>query len=218
MGWTESAVRWRLASLPASIRSDLTLSWRPGSVLLAFDEKREDLDEPIVRLFGADCLPRGVIDPQEAVIDSFRVKGWTLACAESCTGGLLGGVLTSLAGSSDVFLGSAVCYSNEAKRKVLAVPETTLASFGAVSAETALAMAEGARDLYGTSLAISVTGIAGPGGGSEDKPVGTVWFGLARLGASRAVGRLFAGCDRGQVRSSTVAVALHLLWLCCREE
>jgi nicotinamide-nucleotide amidase len=137
-------------------------------------------------------------------------KGATLSLAESCTGGLIGAAVTSVPGASAVFTHGFVTYANEAKRDVLGVSEAVLQSKGAVSAETAWAMANGARDAAKASLALSVTGVAGPGGGSPQKPVGTVWFGIAGPDATRAERRLFAGMDRETVRTMAVRTGLRL--------
>ncbi len=106
-------------------------------------------------------------------------RGWTLATAESCTGGLVGHAITNVAGSSAYFLGGIIAYSNEAKRQLLGVPEALLAAYGAVSREVALAMARGARQAFGADVAISTTGIAGPSGGTAQKPVGTVYIAVS---------------------------------------
>ena len=111
-----------------------------------------------------------------------QAAGMTIATAESCTGGLVGRLLTDVAGSSGYYLGSIVAYHNRVKQTLLAVEEELLTKYGAVSAEVAQAMAAGALACTGADLAVSTTGIAGPGGGSDDKPVGTVWFGVARRG------------------------------------
>lgn len=103
----------------------------------------------------------------------------TISAAESCTGGLFTSALTDIAGSSAYVLGSVVTYSNEAKRKLINVQESTLMAHGAVSEQTAIEMASGVRDLFGTDYAISITGIAGPGGGTTEKPVGLVYIGMA---------------------------------------
>ena len=113
------------------------------------------------------------------LLAALRGRGWTLATAESCTGGLLGDALTDIAGSSDVYLGGVVAYANSAKIALLGVPADVLASVGAVSPETAAAMAAGASRQFGAQVALSTTGIAGPGGGSPEKPVGLVYLGLA---------------------------------------
>ena len=120
--------------------------------------------------------------------------------------------LTDIAGSSDVFNGSAVTYSNEAKMKILGVHEETLKRFGAVSSECAIEMAEGALRVYDADYAVSTTGIAGPDGGSDDKPVGTVWFGLAsKNGEDRAFMKRLPG-NREEVRIRAVRFALCELW------
>lgn len=110
-------------------------------------------------------------------------RGVTLALAESCTGGLIGHLITDIPGSSGYFLGSAVCYAYSAKENILGVPHETLITHGAVSAETAAAMAQGARKLFGADIAASVTGIAGPGGGMPNKPVGLVHIHLSAANA-----------------------------------
>ncbi len=139
-----------------------------------------------------------------------RSRGFTLAVAESCTGGLIGTMLTSVPGSSDYLLLDAVTYANSAKTQVLGVSPEILRAHGAVSAETACAMAEGARRAAGADLAISTTGIAGPGGGSDSKPVGTVWLGLASAEGTLAVRHQFHG-DRAQVRTQAAYVALEMV-------
>jgi len=147
----------------------------------------------------------------QSVLDACRARGWHVATAESCTGGLVAGALTAIAGSSDVVERGFVTYSNEAKSEMLGVPPDTIAAHGAVSSETAAAMAEGAVARAPVDLAISVTGVAGPGGGSAAKPVGLVIFGLARRnGPSRTERRVFDG-DRSAVRQAALQVALVLL-------
>ena len=147
----------------------------------------------------------------QAVLDACRTRGWHLATAESCTGGLVAGALTAIAGSSDVVERGFVTYSNKAKSELLGVPSETIAAHGAVSAETAEAMARGAVARAPVDLAISVTGVAGPGGGSAAKPVGLVIFGLARRdGSCRTERHVFTG-DRAAVRESALQVALRLL-------
>ena len=147
----------------------------------------------------------------QSVLDACRARGWHLATAESCTGGLLAGALTAIAGSSDVLERGFVTYSNKAKSELLGVPPEIIAAHGAVSAETAAAMAEGAVARAPVDLAISITGIAGPGGGSSVKPVGLVICGLARRGGwSRTERHIFDG-DRAAVREAALQVALGLL-------
>ena len=127
------------------------------------------------------------------LIALYKARNMTLATAESCTGGLVAGAITAIPGSSSVFTHGFVTYANAAKTEMLGVPETMLAAHGAVSAQVARAMAEGARTRAGTNAAISVTGIAGPDGGSPEKPVGTVWFGLATAKGSLAEHQIFTG-------------------------
>jgi nicotinamide-nucleotide amidase len=147
----------------------------------------------------------------QSVLDACRARGWHLAIAESCTGGLIAGALTAIAGSSDVVERGFMTYSNAAKSELLGVPLETIAAHGAVSSETTAAMAEGAVARAPVDLAISVTGIAGPGGGSAGKPVGLVIFGLARRnGPSRTERHVFDG-DRAAVRQAAVHMALGLL-------
>lgn len=144
------------------------------------------------------------------VIEIFREKGLSLALAESCTGGMIAETITNVAGASDIFYGSAVTYVNSAKEHILGVAHETLEKHGAVSSECAEEMACGARRVYGADVAMSVTGIAGPGGGSEGKPVGTVWFGLATKDGAETFRRRFDG-DRAAVRRQTVEEVLRRL-------
>ena len=146
----------------------------------------------------------------ESVIARATSKGYRLTCAESCTGGLLAGALTAVAGASACFLGGVVSYDNRIKNRILGVPEETLNRVGAVSSECAAAMAEGVRRLMQADFAVSITGIAGPGGGTPDKPVGLVHFGLATPTRTETFKRIFSG-DRAAVRQQAVAFALTLL-------
>ena len=147
----------------------------------------------------------------EAVLAHHRGAGRKLATAESCTGGAIAAALTDIAGSSDVFERGFVVYSNEAKNELLGVPAALIARHGAVSEEVAAAMAEGALAHSRADAVVSVTGIAGPGGGTATKPVGLVYIGSARRGLPPAVERhVFAG-DRAAVRAATVKRALELL-------
>lgn len=146
-----------------------------------------------------------------AIIDRCRARGLRIATAESCTGGLISGCLTEIAGSSAVFDRGFVTYSDTAKTALLGVPEDLLARSGAVAEAVARAMADGALRAAGTDLAIAVTGIAGPDGGTAVKPVGLVHFAAARTGADTWHERhVFAG-DRQAVRTATVTTALRLL-------
>jgi nicotinamide-nucleotide amidase len=157
-----------------------------------------------------------VFDPDtlalaEAVLTACRARRWRVATAESCTGGLVAAALTEVAGSSDVVERGFVTYSNAAKSELLGVPAETIAAHGAVSAETAAAMAQGAVARAGVDLAVSVTGLAGPRGGTPEKPVGLVYLGIAtRDGAAKVERRLLPG-DRAAVRQAAVVEALKLL-------
>jgi nicotinamide-nucleotide amidase len=146
------------------------------------------------------------------LIASSRAKGITIATAESCTGGLLAALLTTVPGSSEVFERGFVTYSNAAKIECLGVPARIIKSFGAVSRQAARAMAAGALAHSAASLAISITGIAGPGGGLPDKPVGLVHFALARKGGGIiGVEKHYGEIGRGSVRLAAVETALDLL-------
>ncbi|HET6399429.1 MAG TPA: CinA family protein [Candidatus Thermoplasmatota archaeon] len=136
-------------------------------------------------------------------------SGLRLAVAESCTGGLLGATLTSLPGASAAFAGGVIAYANDAKQALLGVPEQVLLQHGAVSEECALAMARGALLRLRADVAVSVTGIAGPGGGTPAKPVGTVWLAAVGPGPARAERHVFAG-GRDEVRQQAVAHAVAL--------
>ena len=154
---------------------------------------------------------RNTLTLAQAALDACRARGWRVATAESCTGGLVAAALTAIAGSSDVVERGFVTYSNEAKSELLGVPPEVIATHGAVSAETAAAMAEGALARAPVDLAVSITGVAGPGGGSPEKPVGLIHCGLARRGKSpRTERRVFPG-DRAAVRDAAVELALGLL-------
>ena len=141
---------------------------------------------------------------------ALHVRGWRIAAAESCTGGWIAKVLTDVAGSSQWFEGGVVAYSNAAKTGLLGVSSDLLATHGAVSEEAVLAMAEAARARFAADVAVAVSGIAGPGGGSADKPVGTVHFAWATAAGVTAARRIFAG-SREVVRRQTVALALERL-------
>ena len=147
----------------------------------------------------------------EAVLADCRARHWHVATAESCTGGLVAGALTAVAGSSDVVERGFVAYSNEAKMELLGVPGDTIAAHGAVSAQTAAAMARGAVALAGVDLAVSIIGVAGPGGGTPQKPIGLVYLGVTRRdGAARVERRIFPG-DRSEIRQAALVLALELL-------
>ena len=157
-------------------------------------------------MFDSEILALGT-----AVIDTYRARGWRLAIAESCTGGLVAAALTSIADASDVVDRGYVTYSNAAKIELLGVPETTIVAHGAVSAETAKAMAAGAARRAGVDAAVSITGLAGPSGGTAEKPVGLVHLGIARRGqGGRSEHHIFPG-DPDAVRRAALIRALEML-------
>jgi nicotinamide-nucleotide amidase len=163
----------------------------------------------------ASILPPELVEAARSVVDANRAVGRTVAVAESCTGGLVAAALTEIAGSSEVLDAGFVTYSNEAKSALLGVSDDMLETFGAVSIATAWAMAQGALARSGADVAVAITGIAGPGGGSERKPVGTVIFARACRGADRkevdADTRAFGDLGRGGVRLQAALCALALL-------
>ncbi len=147
----------------------------------------------------------------QTLLQQLRTKNLTLATAESCTGGLVSALLTEIAGSSDVFTHGYITYANAAKIAMLGVPQHLIETHGAVSEEVARAMAEGAQRASGASIAVAITGIAGPSGGTENKPVGLVHIACARDGsATLHAAQQFAG-NRGQVRLQAVEAALALV-------
>lgn len=155
-------------------------------------------------------LPDDIASLAEETIAALKAAGLTVATAESCTGGLIAGALTAVSGSSDVVYGGFVSYANEAKIAMLGVPFGLLKQFGAVSKECAMAMADGAMGSAGTHLAVAVTGIAGPTGGSADKPVGLVHFSVATEDGTTHLKKVFPG-NRDEVRHATVVQALKLV-------
>lgn len=155
------------------------------------------------------------IDPSlmekvQALAAALMHNNWRMATAESCTGGLLGGVLTALPGSSTWYEGGVVSYSNAMKTGLLQVPEAIIAEHGAVSGETVRGMAAGVCKLLGVDVGVGISGVAGPGGGSVEKPVGTVWIGACVAGVTVAESYLFRG-DRAAVREQSVAMAVTML-------
>ena len=156
----------------------------------------------------AQTARRHSAETTEKLAQALRARGWRMASAESCTGGLIAAACTELAGSSDWFERGVVSYSNAAKTELLGVPAALIAAQGAVSEPVARAMAEGALARSAAQLAVAVTGVAGPGGGSPAHPVGRGWFGWCGGGRSDTECRQFAG-DRAAVRAQTVAHALQ---------
>jgi nicotinamide-nucleotide amidase len=177
----------------------------PGAAARA-DELESRFLPPLEQwLYGRD--ERGV---EEHVLDLCGVRGWTLATAESCTGGLVAARLTSVPGSSAVVAGGIVAYANELKERELGVAEELLGKHGAVSAEVAAAMAHGVRERLGVDVGVSVTGVAGPGGGTPEKPVGLVYVHAETPEGSLGRELSYPG-DRASIRARSVIVALHLV-------
>jgi nicotinamide-nucleotide amidase len=220
-GMTESGVAEALAGLEKALEG-LTLGYRAHfpeievkvhvrADSVAEAERRSHSIADEVRVLLGDAVFGGRADSfAEVVGKALRDKGKTLAVAESCTGGQVGEMLTRTPGASDYLLLDVVVYANSAKEAVLGVTPEVLRAHGAVSSETAAAMAEGALRIAGADIAVSITGVAGPGGGTEDKPVGTVWFGLARKGQRTVTKhrKLPWGRDRVQTLSAYVALDL----------
>ena len=215
-GWAESLLKDEISDVledPSMHTSILPAPNLVEIVLRGSPERIRAGEETIRERLPHGCLPHGCTTLQQAVVLEAGTRGVTVAAAESCTGGLVGAAVTEVPGSSGVFMGSAVCYDNRIKRDVLGVPADVLESCGAVSAQCANAMASGACRVFGVDVAVSVTGIAGPGGGSPEKPVGTVWFAVSdsRTGMTREFTRRFNG-DREMIRERSKAQALELLW------
>ena len=198
-----------LAYLPGVRGVDLRLTaWN-----LPAEEARTLLDRSAGRLrsvIGDVVYGEDGVDLAAVLVHRLRERNMTLSLGESCTGGLVGARVTAIAGSSAVFQGGVVCYSNEAKTAMLGVPADLINSVGAVSPEVALALARGARQRFGTEAAIGVTGIAGPDGGTEDKPVGTVCFAWLLGHKDQEARYVFPG-NREEVRERAAQFALHRL-------
>ena len=155
-------------------------------------------------------MERELIEAADAVLKACRARGWTAATAESCTGGMVAAALTAIAGSSDVMDRGFVTYTNEAKHEMIGVPMALFGSVGAVSEEVARAMAEGARKTAGVDVACAITGVAGPGGGSAEKPVGLVHVAASSAARTMHERCLFDG-DRHAVRLASALKALEMM-------
>ena len=156
-------------------------------------------------------IPDALLDDATSLLAACRAQGIRLAFAESCTGGLITGVLTAIAGSSDVVERGFVTYSNASKTELLGVPAETIAATGAVSEPVTQRMAEGALQRSHADITVAVTGVAGPGGDSTEKPVGLVWFGLAQRGHQVLSERQVFSGDRAAIRLAAVARAFALI-------
>ncbi len=220
-GLPESDVDQRVAPIYRTYREiETTILAAPGEIELHFRVWSEDpaaaeklLDEITARVaavLGESVFTTRAESLEEVVARELNQRGATIAVAESCTGGLVAQRLTSIPGSSNYFLGGVVSYSNELKTALVDVPATLIEAHGAVSAEVALAMAEGIRRRARTTLGLSVTGIAGPGGGSAEKPVGTVHIGLADEREAKQRKFHFPG-DRERVRRQASQAALDIV-------
>ena len=222
-GLPESTVEERIAPAYAEFgRESITILAQPGEIRLEATAAGPDatrrpalaaMVERLAALAGDAVFSRREEDSLESVVvDRLREAGSTLSVAESCTGGLLASRITSVPGSSDVFEGGAVTYSNRLKERLLGVPGELLAAHGAVSEPVGRAMAAGARTRFGTDYGIGITGVAGPGGGSEEKPVGTVHLTVAGPGEGEMLHRRvrFPG-DRAAIRSQASQLALEML-------
>ncbi len=199
----------RCSFLPAPGRVDLRLWIRESERDV---RELEATVERIAERLGAPLYGRGQVALEESVVALLAERGLTLGLAESLTGGRVGAAVTRVPGSSRVFRGTVTAYDNRVKEAVLGVSAATLQSFGAVSGKTAEEMAAGARRILSADVAISTTGIAGPGGGSADKPVGLVYFGMSDAHRARSLRYHFGG-DRDTVQERCVTVALNMLRL-----
>lgn len=166
-------------------------------------------------------MNRSVVDTQNSslhtLIQALRLQKLTLSFAESCTGGRLSATLAAVPGVSDIFMGSVVCYANEVKESLLGVRRDSIEKFGAVSSEVSIQMAQGVRAKLKTNLSLSVTGIAGPTGGSIEKPVGTVWFAISGPDIALSQRQQFSG-DRQAIQQQSVDFALDFLLKVLREK
>lgn len=221
-GIPESSLAERIGEIESEI-APLTLAYLPGLEgvdlrLSAWDLPPAEADRrlrsagDILRARAGDSVyAEGESDLAALVLEEARAEGLRLAVAESCTGGLLGARLTEIPGSSEVFVGGVIAYDDEVKVQLLGVSGALLAEDGAVSEPTARAMAQGAAQRFGVAAALSVTGIAGPGGGSPEKPVGTVWIGCALRDDVETRRLAFAG-SRHDIRARAAQAALLLLY------
>jgi nicotinamide-nucleotide amidase len=174
------------------------------------EARADELSSRLVSSLGRYVFATSEVRVEEVVLDACRSRAFSLATAESCTGGMVAERLTSVPGASDVFVGAVVAYSDEVKALELGVPVELLAEYGAVSAETAAAMASGVRIRLGADVGLAVTGIAGPGGGTEEKPVGLVYVHAETPDAGGGASFQYPG-DRDSIRRRATATALHLV-------
>jgi nicotinamide-nucleotide amidase len=198
-----------LAYLPAVEGVDLRLTISGLDAALA-DRRLDEAAKKVRDVIGVSVYGEGDSDLASIVLEKCRAKQRTIAVAESCTGGMLGSRLTAVPGSSDVVVGGVIAYDNRVKQEMLGVSPEQLREHGAVSETVARAMASGVRGAFKTSAALAITGIAGPGGGTADKPVGTVWIALDLEGAVIARRYNMIG-DRDEIRRRSAQAALEML-------
>jgi len=223
-GMAEAMLAARIAEWESALPRDMKLAYLPSPNVVrlrlsAYDVEdaeavRARMDALFAELYG--LIPDNIVGFEDASVQALVhemlcAEGLTLATAESCTGGAIASRFTAMAGASTYFLLGAVTYSNEAKRDVLGVDYDDIMRCGAVSETVARQMAEGARRVSGADYAVATTGIAGPGGGTPEKPVGTVWFAVATPHRTVSVMR-DSGTDRGQVINSAAAYAIRMLY------
>jgi nicotinamide-nucleotide amidase len=214
-GRPETYLQERLSPF-LSLNEDLKVSYLPkhGIVDLRIEASSKSklgfaLTE-MKKILGTDIYAIGDKSLAEAVGELLAKRKATLAVAESCTAGLLASAIVDVAGSSRYFLGGVVSYSNESKEAFLDVPYSLISKYGAVSHEVARAMAEGVRRRFGSTYGLSITGVAGPGGGTRDKPVGLVYIGLSNLKKTKVIRTMFPS-NRDLIRARSVTVALDML-------
>ncbi|TAL30718.1 MAG: CinA family nicotinamide mononucleotide deamidase-related protein [Spirochaetes bacterium] len=218
----EAEVDAAVRSLPA-LTDDVEwgITTRPGINTLTFLQKEgRPFDGPVLiealhRVFGDNMLANSSASMEDEVVALLVEKNLTVACAESCTGGTVAQLITDIPGSSRVFMGGVVAYGNAMKTDLLGVPGELIDAEGAVSEAVAASMAQGARMRSGADIAVSITGIAGPGGGTDTKPVGTVCFGFATRSGTRTFSSMIMG-DRERVRTMASMQALNTIRIFCK--
>jgi nicotinamide-nucleotide amidase len=221
-GEGESFLAERIADIEDSLPQDIKLAYLPklgqvrlrlsayGEDAVALQQKVDKFAEKITERIGNVVVAQEDIPLEKVILNLMGEKGLKLAVAESCTGGHISHLFTQHAGSSEVFLGGAVTYSNELKEKMLGVNPGTIEQYGAVSGETVTEMVEGALRNFDSDYAIAVTGVAGPGGGTPDKPVGTVWIGVAKHGKT-SIKKFTLGNKRTQNIERSAVMAFSML-------
>ena len=222
-GIGESFIADKIHDIESSLPDFVKLAYlpRPGTVRLRLSargterkvlvEELEKASSLISERVGRNHYGYDEESLEEAIGKKLRERGETLVTAESCTGGNIAAMITSIAGSSDYFLGSVVSYSNQLKTEILKVQEKTLKEFGAVSEQVVLEMAEGMKSLTRASYSLSISGVAGPGGGTEEKPVGTVWICVKSEFKTKTRNLNFGG-KREQIIERSSRLALYMLW------